>query len=92
MTLANFFNINKESIIDKDILLNIFGVGEISQIKNIINNIFLKSKIPFRLRDYNVKKEDIDLIIKNSFTPDRMNNNPIEVTSELLRKVLEDIY
>ncbi len=92
MTLANFFNINKESIIDKDALLSAFDVKEISQIKNKINDIFLKSQIPFKLRDYNIKEEDFDSIIKKSFTPDRMNNNPVEVTRELLREVLKDIY
>ena len=92
MTLANFFKINKEFIVDKDILLNAFDIEEVSQVKDIINNIFLKSKIPFKLRDYGVREKDINFIIENSFTPDRMNNNPVEVTSELLRKVLEDIY
>ncbi|MFW5648196.1 MAG: phosphonoacetaldehyde reductase [Candidatus Alkaliphilus sp. MAG34] len=92
MTLANFFNINKESITDKNALLDAFGVREISQIKNKVDDILLKSKIPFRLKDYNIVKSDIDLIIKKSFTPDRMNNNPVKVTRELLREVLEDIY
>ncbi|HZX21740.1 MAG TPA: phosphonoacetaldehyde reductase, partial [Clostridia bacterium] len=92
MTLAQFLNINREFIIDKRKLLGAFGVEKITEAEDVINNIFIKSQIPFKLSDYGVKKEDIGNIIKNSFIPDRMDNNPVKITKELLKRVLEDIY
>lgn len=92
ITLASFLNINKEFIINKNDLLNAFDVRKISEVEDLIKDIFKKSKIPFRLRDYGVEKSDIDSIVQNSFTPGRMDNNPVEVTRELLKGVLEHIY
>jgi len=92
MTLAQFLNINREFIMDKRKLLCALGIENIKEAEGVINNIFIKSQIPFKLSDYGVKKEDIGNIIENSFIPDRMDNNPVKITKELLKRVLEDIY
>jgi alcohol dehydrogenase class IV len=45
-----------------------------------------------RLRDFGIRKEDIEFILKESFTPSRMNNNPRRVSKEGLRQILVDIW
>ena len=45
-----------------------------------------------RLRDFGIRKEDIEFILKESFTPSRMNNNPRSVSEEGLRRILEGIW
>jgi alcohol dehydrogenase class IV len=45
-----------------------------------------------RLRDFGIREEDIEFILKESFTPSRMNNNPRCVSKEGLRQILEDIW
>ena len=45
-----------------------------------------------RLRDFGIRKEDIVFILKESFTPSRMNNNPRRVSEDGLRRILVDIW
>ena len=92
MTLNKFLNINNESIIDKSELLKSFNVERISEVEEVINNIYNKAGISYKLRDYGVEERDINFIVKHSFTPDRMNNNPVKITEEILTRVLKDIY
>ncbi len=54
----------------------------------LLGNILEKTK----LRDFNISKEDLELLLKESFTPSRMNNNPRKVTRENLKKILENIW
>ena len=45
-----------------------------------------------RLSELGVKKdEDIGIIVKNGFNPDRVKNNPRRLTEEALRGILNDI-
>lgn len=92
MTLAKFLDINKDFLYDKESLLNVFGAEKISDVETIINNIFKKSKIAVNLRDYGIKKEDIDSIVKGSFTPGRIDNNPVDINEDTLKRVLKSIY
>lgn len=92
MTLSKFLKINEESIIDKDELLKAFNVESILEVEKVINDIYNKTGISNRLRNYGVEEKDISFIVKHSFTPDRMNNNPVEITEEILERVLKDIY
>jgi alcohol dehydrogenase class IV len=45
-----------------------------------------------RLRDFGIRAEDIEFILKESFTPSRMNNNPRRISEDGLRQILEDIW
>ena len=55
------------------------------KINNLMNNIGLKTK----LSKLGIK--DIELIIKNGFNPQRVKNNPRELTEEKLREILKRI-
>ena len=95
-------NVNKEDVKDprgvdyvkqtmKE-LISIIGVSNFTkakeEIRNLIRNIGLETnleKLGIRTHD------DIDLIIKNGFNPERVKNNPRLLTETQLRNILEDI-
>lgn len=93
MTLAKVLDLNREFILEKESLVKAFGVAaDLSEVEDCINEIYEKAKIPYRLKDYGIKREDIDTIIVNSFTPGRVDNNPVEITREILEDILMSIY
>ena len=49
-------------------------------------------KVPFTLAEYGVKIEEIDGLVGESFTKERMANNIVELGSDDVRRVLEAIY
>ncbi len=69
--------------------IGVKGVGDASQkIRNLMQEIGLKTK----LSELGIKTQnDIDIIIKNGFNPDRVKNNPRKLTEGALRKILENI-
>lgn len=92
LTLPSFIRYNSEvnegRILDMAKAINTETVEDfIRKIKEIIVNV----KLPRRLSEVGVKSEDIDLIVKEGFRPDRAGNNPREVTVDALREVLKSI-
>lgn len=54
-----------------------------------INKLIKSIGLETRLSELNINSEqDLDLIIKNGFNPDRVKNNPRLLTRELLRQIL----
>ena len=45
-----------------------------------------------RLRDYGVTKDDLPYIVDHAFTKGRADNNPVPVTAEAVKQVLETIF
>jgi phosphonate metabolism-associated iron-containing alcohol dehydrogenase len=50
-----------------------------------------KSGLKTRLSELGIKESDIDVIVKEGFTPDRMFNNPYVFTHDTLRTMLHEI-
>ena len=73
-------------------IFSIMGVKDGTEAKekfsDLLNNILKKT----RLRDFGIDRKDLEMLLKESFTPNRMNNNPRRVSKEGLRKILEDIW
>ena len=73
-------------------IFSIMGVKDGTEAKekfsDLLNNILEKT----RLRDFGIDRKDLEMLLKESFTPNRMNNNPRRVSKEGLRKILEDIW
>jgi len=92
LTLPAFIRYNSEviegRILDMSKAINTETIEDfVQKIEEIIVNV----KLPIRLSEVGVKSEDIDLIVKEGFRPDRAGNNPREVTNEALRKILNSI-
>ena len=94
--------VSKEELLDKRGLnyvknvikeiVNLIGVENVEEASKkiiaLMGNIGLKTN----LSELGIKtNRNIELIIKNGFNPDRINNNPRKLTEKALRKILRDI-
>jgi len=64
------------------------GMGAKEKFAGLLNDILKKT----RLRDFGVNHDDLEMLLNESFTPSRMNNNPRRVSKENLMRILEDIW
>lgn len=56
--------------------------------RELLNKITGKAK----LREFGIKREDLKLILNESFTPNRMNNNPRKVDRQNLKIILKNMW
>ena len=47
--------------------------------------------LPVRLRDLGIQKSALPNIVANGFRPDRINNNPRQITASDFDRMLEEI-
>ena len=74
-------------------ICNLFGCTEISQTKKKIEDIIRTVGLETKLSRLGISTEkDIQTIIDNGFTPERVGNNPRKLTREALKEILESIY
>ncbi len=74
-------------------ICNLFGCTEISQTKKKIEDLIHTVGLETRLSRLGITTEkDIQTIISNGFTPERVGNNPRRLTREVLKEILESIY
>jgi phosphonate metabolism-associated iron-containing alcohol dehydrogenase len=92
MTLGRMLLKNEAALVNKHELLEAFGVSHISEVENVIQRVCDKARIPLRLRDYGVLSEELACIADKSFTPGRMDNNPVDVDKEFILNLLKNIY
>lgn len=73
-------------------LKTIIGVSTFLEVKQKIEQIMLKIGLEIKLNKLGIKTQnDIELIIKNGFNPERVKNNPRKLTEYNLRNILEEI-
>lgn len=73
-------------------IVKLLGAKNVEGASKKIIDLMKEIGLNIRLVELGIKKdEDIDLIIKNGFNPDRVKNNPRELTEEALRKILNNI-
>jgi len=92
LTLPYFMEYNSEGVPERILdISKIMGAENISggvrRLKKLISDIGLETK----LSQLGIKKEDIEIIIKKGFRPDRAGNNPRKVTKGDLREILTKI-
>ena len=104
LTLPEFllynYNINKEDCLDKrgyefvkkrlDKLAWDFGFKSLNDFYDKIRSLMKKVDAPLTLTGAGIN--DIEIILNEGFSPERMNNNPRKVTRESLKRILEKIY
>ncbi len=59
--------------------------------KTYFQELMEKIGVSHRLNKLNINQKDIELIIENGFTPDRMNNNPRIMTWGHIQKIMDEI-
>ncbi|MFX1267858.1 MAG: phosphonoacetaldehyde reductase [Promethearchaeota archaeon] len=73
-------------------LVSIIGASDFRDAKERIIYIMKQINLETKLSDLGINSsEDIDLIVRNGFTPNRVKNNPRLLTEVQLRKILEEI-
>ncbi|HEC93741.1 MAG TPA: iron-containing alcohol dehydrogenase family protein [Candidatus Atribacteria bacterium] len=73
-------------------IFSLLGVRDGEEAKKVFNNLLNILFKKTRLRDWNIKQRDLRLILKESFTSGRMNNNPKKVSKESLGRILEMMW
>jgi alcohol dehydrogenase len=73
-------------------ICSLFGCTGISQTKSKIENLIHSVGLETKLSRLGITTEkDIQTIIDNGFTPERVGNNPRKLTREALKNILESI-
>jgi len=92
MPLFPLLKINRKGMVDK--LDRLFMNCEVKSPEELEKKIkaAVNGKVPFSLEEFGVKENDLDGLVGQSFTKERMANNIIELDSEDVRKILWDIY
>jgi alcohol dehydrogenase class IV len=73
-------------------LIQLLGASNSNGAKEILENLIIKCGLEIKLKNLGIStKEDINIIIKNGFNPQRVKNNPRLVTERDLRNILNKI-
>jgi alcohol dehydrogenase len=106
LTLGSFFTFNEQTQ-DNDcndsrgavfVKKRILEIKEMLNIKRsesaekVIEKFFSNLSLLRKLRNFNIKQEDIEIIINEGFTPDRVKNNPRKVSILTAKKILKNIF
>jgi alcohol dehydrogenase class IV len=75
-----------------DNIVKMFDKKNSIQAKDRINKLMKNIGLETKLSRIGLSKDDIELIIKKGFNPDRVRNNPRLLTKDNLKKILEEIY
>lgn len=75
-----------------DEIFSIMNVEDGAEAKEKFSNLLDSLLEKLRLRDFGIGRKDLEILLKESFTPSRMDNNPRKVSKEDLRKILENIW
>lgn len=75
-----------------DMFFRLFGVDTIEALIQRLNDVMVSLGIKRRLRDYGIRKGDLEFLASNALTKGRSDNNPRKVDSETVRALLEEIY
>ena len=92
MPLFPLLKINRKGMVDK--LDRLFMNCEVKSPEELEKKIkaAVKGKVPFSLEEFGVKENELEGLVGQSFTKERMANNIIELDSGDVRKILGDIY
>ena len=91
LTLSEVLKQNKDYIDNLDFFLDAWGVGSVDEIGVWIENVSNDIQV-LKLSEFGVKVEDIDDIIKLTFTGGRMDNNPVVFTQQQVKEILLKCY
>ncbi len=73
-------------------ILGIFKCNSALQTKDKINDLMDNIGLETKLSVLGLEKQDLNIILKNGFAPERVKDNPRLLTEEQLNKILNKIY
>ncbi|MCW3488829.1 phosphonoacetaldehyde reductase [Dethiobacter alkaliphilus] len=92
MTLGKMLAMNEDSLIEKEQFFAAYGVSSAEEVEVFIQKIYKKAGILSRLRHHGASRTELAGIADKSFTPGRMDNNPVDLNKQDILRLLEDIY
>jgi len=89
ITLAEIMQINREAVPEIEKISEIFGGydGFLMWMEQMTRDIQ-----PLKLSAFGVGQNDIVDIVERTFTQGRMDNNPVEISKERIKSLLERVY
>lgn len=91
LTLGEVLKENKDYIQDFDLFLNSWNAESVEDITKWIDEVSGDIQL-LKLSEFGVKEEEIDDIIKLTFTGGRMDNNPIVFDEDQVKNILKRVY
>ena len=71
--------------------MRIFGEKNVGGVQDKIIAILEQTKLPKRLSDLDIDRTSLETIVNESYSPERMNNNPKIPTKEELKTLLLEL-
>ena len=92
ISLLPLLKINRTNIkAELNKILTLLQLNDFLALENQINKIF-HDIISYRLQDWGVPQSELNFLVKESFTKERMENNIVDLNKEDVQKILNDIY
>lgn len=88
LLLGPVLELNLPAVCEAGALLAAFGVDEPQQVGERINAILTAAGHPVRLRDWGATMADLPELVAHSITKGRADNNPVELTEDVVADIL----
>lgn len=90
ISLPKVMEINLPAISESDELFKVLGIESAEDLQKWLDKV-TESIVDLRLSSFGIKYEDIDELVNMSFTLGRMDNNPVDITHDDVRIILESV-
>ncbi len=92
MLLAPVAELNSSNVEDYDLLLDTLGVKSAEEFGVRIKKILERAGIPSTLEKWGVEKSELPTLAALGLTKGRADNNPVNLTENMVLSILEKIY
>lgn len=94
LLLGEFLEYNRKFIEESKLqtILNASNAASILEIKKKFLTLAKKGGLPVTLKEAGIPVDGLEIILNEGFDPDRIANNPRNVTQKDIREILEKIY
>jgi len=69
-----------------------FGCSSVEEFSESLSKLMVSLGLPVRLRDLGLEEKDIELLLDEGVNPDRMGNNPANLSPEDIRSILTNSF
>ncbi len=92
MLLAPLLQMNAQSVDGMPELLDALNVTDANMLKQRISSYLIRSGQPDTLRGWGVEQEALSHLAELGMTKGRADNNPVKITAEKIKEILESVY
>lgn len=85
------YNSGAMDSVKEQVLLENLGFKTMNELAHVVECLNERIKLPVCLRDLGIRQANLATIVSNGTRPDRINNNPREITPSDIKNMLEEI-